>query len=271
MKFGVADNSRGGSAKLRVEAMRFLDTLALYFPFKPSLVIADNYQRLLNKFVHGELGLAWMPPLLHALACERGGRLVAVSERGGQLTYRAALLVHKESGFRSLKSLKRAGFAWSDRYSGAGHIFPKMMMLELGFDRISDFRREHFFGSKRLAAEAVVDRQADVCSCYIRDAPEGKGNTEADLRQVLGSLAAELRVIAITEPIPSDGLVASAALSDDDVDDLEEALEALQDHPQHRSRIMGLFEADALEPATDEVLRAISTWSEKIRESGILD
>ncbi|MCA9521456.1 MAG: PhnD/SsuA/transferrin family substrate-binding protein [Myxococcales bacterium] len=270
MNFGVADNSRGGSARLRVEALRFLDALALYFHTKPTLVITDNYQRLLNKFNHGELSLAWMPPLLHALACEKGARLVAVSERGGQTTYRAALLVHKDCGFRSPKSLKRCSFAWSDRYSGAGHLFPKLMLLELGFDREADFRREHFFGSKLAAAQAVAQRQADLCSCYIRDDPAGEGDPEGDLRQVLGSLAHELKIIALTEPIPSDGVVAAGSLSDADVEQLSAALVELQDHPQHKSRVMGLFEADSLRLADDHVRDVTTSWSARIRASGLL-
>src|SRR5579859_4848024 len=114
-----------GGAKL-VEGARLL-TAALedHLEQPVELQFSDDYEEVLEETLGARLELAWMPPLLVERAQHGGAQLVAVSQRGGKLKFRSAILVRAESAYRSIEELAGARAAWSDRHSASGHLYPK--------------------------------------------------------------------------------------------------------------------------------------------------
>src|SRR3954465_3486771 len=104
-----------------------------------------------------------MPPLLHERAGAGGAHLVAVSQRGGALQFRSALLVRIESRFRALEDLRGARAAWSDRHSASGHLYPKQHLG--GIARAG----ETIFGAPLEAMGPVADGRADLCAAFVSD------------------------------------------------------------------------------------------------------
>src|SRR5438067_9347542 len=126
--------------------------------------MADDYEQLLKCVLDGAVDVAWLPPLLHARAAEQGARLVALPQRGGWLTFRSALLVRNDDPAKKISDLRGARAAWRDRSSASGYLFPR---LELPPAAIG---AEKFFGSVIDAAQAVVNGDADLCTCFVSDA-----------------------------------------------------------------------------------------------------
>lgn len=244
MRLAIPSGVRNGGDKLCSEGRAFVEAMTALTGEPIELITSRDYRQLLNDLLAGYLTIAWLPPMLHKPAFERGAKLVATCERRGALTYRAVLLVNAESGFRSPTSLRRSRFAWTDPQSAAGHCFPKMMLESLGFKAQPDFGYERFYGSALAAARAVVDREADVCACYVSDSDNA--DVTAELTAILGHLAPQLRVVATTESIPCDALVAAPCVDEPMMAKLHAAINEMASSPIRRAATMRLFGTDVL-------------------------
>src|ERR1700716_4235754 len=78
------------------------------------------------------------------------------------------------------------------------------------------FASEKFYGSVKDAAMAVVNREADLCTCFVSDAARDPERAAGEIRTALGDAAAKLRVLHVTDPIPPDGFVVAARVSDEE-------------------------------------------------------
>ncbi|MGZ6142184.1 MAG: phosphate/phosphite/phosphonate ABC transporter substrate-binding protein [Myxococcales bacterium] len=229
MDFGLTQ----GADKAAAEAFAAALQQALGEPVR--LQIAADYERLWEALRSGAVRLAWLPPLLSARAAAAGLALAALPERGGGLYYRAAILVRRDSG-----ELMQARAAWVDPSSASGYTFPRAELAAAGVT----FSDESFFGSLNDAARAVIDGRADVCACYVSArAGEDPARMLAGVRNVLGPLADDLRVVRVTEPIPPDSLVLSPGPGDDRI---VETLLGLHRTVSGLQAIQGLLHAERL-------------------------
>lgn len=260
IRFGVVASFRGSADETRKAAEPFLERLCEAFGEPIELGVAPSYEALLEQLMAGEVDLAWMSPILHIRAVAAGAEMVAVCRRHGSLTYRSAVLVLEGGSVESFHDLRGARFAWTDVDSAAGYMLPRQTLLDLGLGEI-DFVDETFHPSFLEAAEAVAREKADACACYVRDS-EDPDEARLDLRQNLGAdLAAKLRVLVISDPIPCDGLVIGTHVSDDDVAALKKALVAVSTTGFEESAVYKLFQAEALEPMNERIEQILMSWS----------
>jgi phosphonate transport system substrate-binding protein len=218
------------------------------------LKITTDYQELVDAIVVGRLHLAWMPPVGHAQATQKGARLLAVAERRGALSFRAALMVRKDCIYTSIESLRGARCAWTDPSSTSGYLYPRHLLASFGIDPKRDLAGEAFYGTARAALEAVAVGTADVCGSYAR---EGAGRDPdlalADAERILPLAKKTLRVLSVTDLIPPDGVVASAALAADDRTRLSTALLSLDATEVGAAALAALMDADRLRAPTPDV------------------
>jgi phosphonate transport system substrate-binding protein len=239
VRFGVS-RAHGG-AKL-VEGARLLAAaLEAQLEQPVELVFSDDYEQVLEATLGARLELAWMPPLLIERAQHGGARLVVVSQRGGKLKFRSAILVRVESPYRAIEDLSGARAAWSDRHSAAGHLYPKQHLgaVALGGEEV--------FGSPLLAMDAVADGRADFCAGYVSDdAGQDHAQALAEIRASFAPVGDALRVLDVTGPIPPDGLVVAGHVDGGLRDRLADALVHLHNAPAGRAAIRVLMGADRL-------------------------
>jgi phosphate/phosphite/phosphonate ABC transporter binding protein len=273
LRFGVSRHH--GGQQLVDGARRFASVLGEALKRPLQLVVASDYDRLLEGVLIGGIDLAWMPPLLHSRAVAEGALLAAVSERRGERTYRSALLVRDDSRFRALADLSGARVAWTDRSSASGYLFPRLHLEAAGIDPVHDLDGESFLGTPARACAAVVAGEADLCACYVSDvdgaswsraraADDARGLARAQaamldqVRDAVGEAAAAgLRVLDVTDAIPPDGLVLGAPLDGWEQARLRDALLALHRSPDGADAIRGLLHADRLAPVTGDVARPV--------------
>src|SRR4051794_1186678 len=189
LTFGISRSHAGHD--LDAGARLFAEALTARIGRKLSVTVTPDYERLLDGVLVGGIAVAWMPPLMHVRAAHQGAPLAAVSQRGGALAYRAALLVRADSHRTTVRGLRGARAAWADPYSASGYLFPQLHLLAAGVDPRYDLESEKFHGSAAAACRAVVDGDADVAAHYISDAA-GAARDEhwklghIELRQALG-------------------------------------------------------------------------------------
>ncbi len=239
LRFGL---SRAHAGPKLVEGARLLAAaLEGQLEGTVTLEIYDHYEEVLDAIVKNQLDLAWMPPLLHERAGAGGAHLVALSQRRGALQFRSALLVRRESPYQTLDDLRGARAAWSDRHSASGHLYPKQHLgdLPLGSETI--------FGAPLEAMNAVVDGRADFCATFVSDAAgRDRALAEAEIAKSFAPVAAGLRVLDVTGPIPPDGMVVASGVDKDERRRIMKALDKLHQAPAGKAALTVLMGADRL-------------------------
>ena len=221
-------------------------------------VVVANYEDLLAEVLAERAAIAWMPPVLGAQAIEKGVRLVAIGERDGTRTYRSALLVRKGSA-HTLQSLAGVRAAWTDPHSAAGYIFPRLQLLAAGLDLDKALVSERFYGSYLAACGAVSDEEADLCACFVPEkATAGEAAAMAEVKRVYAAAPWRLQVLALTDSIPSDGVVVRAGLDDALRVRITDALLQLHRQPDGRDALQQLMYASRLAAPDDAILRSLA-------------
>ncbi len=262
LTFGLSRSHAGRD--LDTGARQFADALSARAGKKIGVTITPDYERLLDGLLLGAVSVAWMPPLLHVRAADKGAPLACVSQRAGALSYRAALLVRADSHRTSVRALRGGRAAWADPYSASGYLFPQLHLLAAGVDPRYDLASERYHGSAAAACRAVVDGDADVAAHFISDAAGAArdGNWrigQLELRQALGdAIGSQLRILDVTDPIPPDGMVLSPPLDGRLQAVLRDALLSLHELDAGARALHNLVQADRLMPVTGDVVRIIA-------------
>jgi ABC-type phosphate/phosphonate transport system substrate-binding protein len=144
----------------------------------------------------------------------------SVAER--TTVYHGGIYARTSSRVRRLEDLEGRRFAFSDQTSTSGHIFPRMLLGRAGVT----LGRVYYAGGHSNVIQAVRDGKVDAGSAFYsppgaKEAAAGlpvgdarylilKRIPEADRRTALLS---EVRVVALTSPIPNDVCAVRRGLS----------------------------------------------------------
>jgi phosphonate transport system substrate-binding protein len=254
LHFAVSRSNGGPS--LLAGARRFAAALEKRLGSAVTVAVSYDYSALLKMLLAGGAELAWMPPIIHARAVAAGAKLVALTERGGVLGYRSALLVRGDSGLVQVGQLRAARAAWVDKASASGYLFPRLHLLAAGLDPAQAFASERFYGSATSACHAVARREADLCACFLSTANEAT----AAQREVEATFktGATLRVLDVTARIPPDGFVVAASVDAAIAGKLSSELLKLHRFDDGRVALRELLQAERLAEVQDQVVRDLS-------------
>jgi ABC-type phosphate/phosphonate transport system substrate-binding protein len=221
-------------------------------------IFAHDDDHLLEGVRVGGVDVAWMPPSLHIRA--QRANLVAVSERRGETSYRSALLVRSDSPVTTVHDLRNARVMWTRRGSASGCVVPRLHLQAAGFD-LRLLKSESFAGSISTALDAVVERRADLCACYVREAAgSDPARARADVYRSLPAAAWQLRILALSESIPADGVVFSAAMDEALQARTRDVLLGLHDSRDGALALQRLLNAERLAPVTPLMVRAMERF-----------
>jgi phosphonate transport system substrate-binding protein len=252
-----------GGPNLMTAARAFAGAFGTLVKRPVTVTVAYDYDELLRYVNVRKVDFAWMPPLIHVRAAQMGARLVAVSQRGGLLLYRAALLVRSQSPVRKLRDLRNIRAAWVDRSSASGYLFPRLHLLADGVPEAA-LKSETFHGSPTAALSAVAADDADLCACFLATA-HNVDDAQREVEKTFGAAAARLRVLDVTPPIPPDGMVAGGALEPDLLGKIRDALHALHRTPAGKTALRELMGADQLAQVDADVLRHIGSLHAQVQ------
>jgi phosphate/phosphite/phosphonate ABC transporter binding protein len=251
LRFAVS-RSNGGPSLLD-GARSFAAALEKQLGAPVTVSVSYDYSMLLKTLLSGAAEFAWMPPLIHARAVAAGGKLIALTQRGGVLGYHSALLVRDDSSFARLADLRRVRAAWVDKASASGYLFPRLHLIAAGLEPQSAFASERFYGSATTACRAVTHREADLCACFLPTASEVSG-AQREVEATFNT-GKSLRVLDVTTRIPPDGFVVAPALDAALTNSLRAVLHNLHMFNDGRAAITELLQAERLAPAQDQIVR----------------
>ena len=244
-----------GVQPVRELAREFADVL--YAAGFSTVLPMKTYEALQAALIAGEIDAAWGPPIVCARVEAAGGAVGLRALRGGAATYRAALVSRANDVF-DVTSLTAGVFrpraVWVDRWSMAGYLLPRALLRAHGLDLAAALLGERLVGSYAACIDALLDFEADLTSTFISAVPG------ATLAQAWPDRAHRLKMIALSDASPNDGVVLSPALAPPRTQALLAGLDKLLANARSRGVLAASFKVDGFDrppPATYAPLLAL--------------
>ncbi|MBI2759053.1 MAG: phosphate/phosphite/phosphonate ABC transporter substrate-binding protein [Chloroflexi bacterium] len=128
----------------------------------------------------------------------------------GKDTYRAAIIVAADSPLQTLPDLRGHTFAFGAINSTQGHLIPRLMLQQAGL-ALEVFRTYTYSGSHAATANAVTSHRVDA------------GALQDTLALELAQRGL-VRILALSEPYPSSGIVVGPDVPEPIIESVQNAL-----------------------------------------------
>jgi phosphonate transport system substrate-binding protein len=217
--------------------------------------ITTDYTGLVEAFRGGKLDAAFLTPASYVMAhSEAGVNVILKAKRGTKPYYHSVIFTRTDSGVNSLTDLKGKTFAFGDTLSTAGYIYPLKMLKAAGINPSSDFDNLIFSGGHDATVLAVFNKKVAAGAAYANDE---KGDDAAWKRLLKPEEAKQLKVLAVSEPIPADNICISKDLSPELAAKVQAFFVDLGKDPEGQQLIQKLYRIDSFVPATDNDYKGI--------------
>ncbi len=241
-------NGEAHAQKSRPELEAYLSN-ALKMPVR--VQVSASYDDLTTALVEGKVDLAWITPVAFVKASTRNPQVTALAKamRGGNMFYRAAFIVRKDSAARSLADVKGKKVAWVSRSSASGYTFPRAVLKSKGDDAATFFAGEILAGDHPAVCKAVRDGAVDVGATFADEPVAGqslRANGCADAPPV-----DDFRVIASSGPIPNDVIATRPDFDERLVNRVLKAFARMSDDAAGKAVLSDVFRVDGWGIAVD--------------------
>ncbi len=198
----------GGDAPAELERYApILDYLGEQVGREIEPVLVTSYAAVVVALNHGDIDIARLGPFSYVLAVEEAqaeALVRGVRKSTGKDAYHSIVITRSDSGIEELGDIRGKSFAVSDVGSAGGYLVPMAMLLQYGIIPETDFSELHHTGSHLAVIEAVKTGSVDagaVSDQRLDDAIEA------------GTVAVgEIRVVAVSAPIPSSPKVVASGM-----------------------------------------------------------
>ncbi|KJR96627.1 MAG: hypothetical protein VR68_14205 [Peptococcaceae bacterium BRH_c4a] len=171
--------------------------------------VATDYTGIIEAMRSGKIDAAFFGPFSYILAADKANaECFAVGVRkNGKSTYQSTIVVHKDSGIKTLNDLKGKDFAFVDPASTSGNLFPRVILQKAGINPEKDFKSVIYAGGHDAVELAVKNKKV----------PAGADNDITYEKMVGQKLisADENIILAKSDPIPGSPIVYRKDLPED--------------------------------------------------------
>lgn len=165
------------------------------------LKILSRYGNLIDSFITQKMDGAFFGSFTGALAIEKLQviPLARPMNLNGESTYRGLVYTRKDSGIRTLDDMKGKRFAFVEKATTAGYLFPLAYFRNNGIANAETYLGEIFFaGSHDASLDAVLNRKADLGA--------SKNTVFEWVRAANPRIDQEIHILAESLDVPSNGL-----------------------------------------------------------------
>ncbi len=219
--------------------------------------ILSRYGNIIDRFKAEGMDGAFLGSFTGALAIQQLQLepLVRPVNLDGKSTYHGHIYTRKDSGVRTVADMRGKKFAFVEKATTAGYLFPLAFLRAQG---VTDFRThfsEHYFaGSHDASINAVLNRKADVGASK---------NTVYDwIRKTDPRIDQELVVLAESGRVPSNGLCIRADLAAELKQKIRTALLSMN-HSAKGQAVLEQFKALKFIPASHEDYQPVFEMAEQ--------
>jgi phosphonate transport system substrate-binding protein len=176
---------------------------------------ADSYRGIIEGMSSDEYDFTWMGPYSYVLSeCANSNSasyrpLVRPLRRNasGKLSeeYRGIIFAKQNSNIKSLEDLDGKSFAFTEKLSTSGYLFPLALMADAGLNPKSSFSRKGFLKRHDKVVRAVSDGTYAAGATYSGARMQVFNSKEA--------ASDKLPIIAKTKPIPTSPITVSQSFA----------------------------------------------------------
>jgi phosphonate transport system substrate-binding protein len=195
------------------------------------LKVADSYAALPGLLQAFDVHLAILPPFAYVQAKRDnpGLVLVATAIADGSSTYASFIVARDDSGIGNVEQLRGKRFAFVDRHSTSGYLYPLAYLRSLDMEPRAHFGSVQFAGDHAKLIDMVLRREVDAGATF---------STAFKLAAAEHPDGQHLRVVAKTGRIPWDAYCVSPRLASDVVTRLRSALLALSPNTEDGRKVL---------------------------------
>ena len=164
---------------------------------------------------------------------------------GGELQpfYKAQFIANVDSGISSFADLKGKTFCFVDPNSTSGYIVPRIILAANGINPDTDFAATQNAGSHPNVAIAVYQGDCDAGVTFINVLTD----TSANLEATYPDITEKVKVFAVSDRIPNDGLQFIQSLDPELKAVIVEGLLAMAQDPGGKAVLKSLYNYDAFQ------------------------
>ncbi len=189
--------------------------------------VLTRYGNLIENFQQHHLDGAFFGSFTGALAIQKLG-IIPIARPvnlNGKSTYSGLIFVRKDSGIKTVDDMRGKRFAFVEKATSAGYIFPLAYLHDHGVKNVNSFLGETYFtGSHDASMYAVLQGKAGVGAA--------KDSVYEWIASRDPTIDKELRVLARSEEFPSNGLGLRKDMDPALVSKLKTILLHLHENPQ---------------------------------------
>ncbi len=214
----------------------------LGIPVKVS--ISTNYSTIIEAMSSKQIDVGFLPPTAYILAKDKGAANVilqaqryGVKEDGSNTdqlvdSYKAMIVVKKDSPINSLADLKDKKIAWQDITSTSGYIFPAAEIKKAGIDPEKDIKGVTYKGHDK-GIIAVLNGDVDAAAVF----EDARNNVKKDFPSVF----ADTKVIYRTQGIPNDTIAVRSDMDQTFKDKISDAFISISKDPEGQKIIKDIY------------------------------
>ena len=190
---------------IRETYVPILENVAKKIGLKARVVIVSDYDALGRAMFNGTVDVGWFSPFAYVSAKKTGDIMPLVTPIVNKsASYTGLIISAKEKGYVNLDALKGKKFAFVDRQSASGYIYPRALLAQSGKIPEKFFGEMLFGGSHIRVIESVLEGVVDAGATY------SEGIETARSR---GYKVERLNILAQTESIPKDAIASRPGFS----------------------------------------------------------
>ncbi|WP_164671041.1 phosphate/phosphite/phosphonate ABC transporter substrate-binding protein [Virgibacillus doumboii] len=225
-----------------------------------------DYNSLVEAMGANQVQIGFIPAFGYVLANEQYGvEVILKSERYGSGTYKAQYVVRADSGIESLEDLEGKVWAFADKGSTSGYLFPaNQLMQKFGYDTAAELETDFFSGVQQAgghdtAAIAVYEGDADVATTF--------DDVRTELEEEYPDVMEKLKVIGYSDDIPNDTISVTKELDDELVKKIKEAFLGFNENEEMIKIMNEVYNWDAIIEASDEEYQVVKDTYKKFKDN----
>jgi len=187
------------------------------------VVVTRNYEEMTTRLAEGSIHFAFYTSAGYVAFASAIPGLVYVAtyaelDSEGAVTpyYRSTIVSLEEGPVDALADLKGRNFGFTDKRSTSGYTIPRLMLRSLGMEPDSFFGKVFFLGRHDSVVEAL--RAGSI---------HGGAVSDGTLYSAVGRYGDIFRVLAVSDPIPLDAVVAAPGVKAEHVEAVRAGLVSL--------------------------------------------
>jgi len=157
--------------------------------------------------------------------------------------YKAQFIANVDSGINSFADLKGKTFCFVDPNSTSGYIVPRIILAANGINPDTDFASTVNAGSHPNVAVAVYQGDCDAGVTFINVLAD----PFADLQATYPDIADKVKVFAVSDRIPNDGMQFIKSLDPELRKVITEGMMAMAEDPGGKAVLKSLYNYDAFQ------------------------